>query len=81
MFMKHALRLFGSLLAASAFAFAKADFEQWARDNPDATEVEIRSQAELLASRAGADVYSKARDKMKRPASLPRQQVSRRRWR
>ena len=57
-------------LAASAFAFAKADFEQWARDNPDATEVEIRSQAELLASRAGADVYSKARDKMKRPAFL-----------
>lgn len=57
-------------IASAAFADAQMNFENWLRDNPEATPVEIQSQAELEARRAGADLATKAMSSTERPAFL-----------
>ena len=57
-------------VASAAFGEASRRFEEWVRNNPDATDTEISAQADLEARRAGTDLLGKALTAMERPAYL-----------
>lgn len=56
--------------AAPAFADAQMNFENWLRNNPDATPIEIQTQAELEAQRAGILLSTQAISTADKPAYL-----------